>query len=473
MRWTVLLCLTLLPSTARADPVSAVRLAYADAQTLPPGLRSHVRYLDLSGIPLDERKWALLALWYQTNAISRNSDIVRPILLAGSLLRVSLPDYGWSRSVWERLADHDPYFHERTTRYYPAGSYTDGTRYPAGNYSTPASASWLPAQEAAGLIALTQSAAPVVRADWFFVQTIRQLSLGNRQTGVGYYDWLGIKSRKDFERIIKLSEKDSLDIGKEMRAAVLRSGVATQNRQIVRLQALTGGSWATLDVDSSEGKTNAIRNLGRGEMAHKAEEHFGVLPNGLFCFLLCDNQGALQNTAPDFIGSDDSPLRTGRDPRIHVGLSCLRCHVEGLRPINDWVRQTLRLPLGIQAVDAEKLVAFRRQYFSNLDRQLVRDRQLFQESLYEANGLKSADNARAVARLYDLYVERDRMPEDAARELGVTAPVLLQALKAHVKATGRLPPELAGYLQEPPVGIRVEQWERVYPEVQRILRDKP
>ena len=463
---------------ARAEgPGDAIIAAHADAQRLPLGTRQYVRYLSLYNLPAAERESAVKVLAFWVNSLSRSAELVAPVRVSETLLRVNLLDYGWEVKTWDRLADSDVYFHQQvdifTNEYWPGGNF-NGRYFGAGYYRekkrVAASASWLPAREAAELIGWAQSRAPVVRADWWFVQTVRQLSLRNRQDGIGYYDWIGVKNRDDFFKLIKLSEKDSLEIGKEMRAAVLRSGVATQNRQIVRLQALTGGHWTTLDTDDSTGNGNAIERLKRGEFVHKAEEHFGVAPNGLFYFLLCDKQGALQPSAPDFIGPDDSPLRSGRDGRIHPGLSCIRCHVEGLRPINDWVRQTLRTPLGLQSADYKELVELRRQYFSNLEGQLERDRFVFAEALAACNGLKPAENAKVFARFWDRYAENDRGPAEVAVELGVTEPVLIQALKSYVKATGSLPTLMAGLLQNPPVGIRPEHWEALYEQAQEIIR---
>src|SRR5690606_27828988 len=103
------------------------------------------------------------------------------------------------------------------------------------------------------------------------------------------------------------------------------------------------------------------------------EEWVAVLPNYYPVYLLSDREGKLQPSAPDFIGGDTSPLCIGRDKRIHVGLSCNRCHgvnQDFLRPIDDWVRGTFQTPLSLGTKDFKEYLLIRQQYFSNLDRGL-------------------------------------------------------------------------------------------------------
>ena len=69
-----------------------------------------------------------------------------------------------------------------------------------------------------------------------------------------------------------------------------------------------------------DGKANAIRNLDK-DYKHEFEEHFGVLPNGLFAYYLSAADGKQANTAPDNVASDGDSLTPDR--RVHAASSCV------------------------------------------------------------------------------------------------------------------------------------------------------
>lgn len=474
MRFLTIIAGLLLTAPVLASPQSAMAAALADARKLPPAIAQQTRYLDGSNLPAEYRTEASRVLDFHANQLSRNSELVKLRRVSPDLWAVVLTDYSWERQVWENLAVIEPHFH--VLALWPGGVWPDGRYYAPGTFRYAVPGFWLDQKQAAELTLLTNSGVPLVRADWWFVQSARQLSLNNQQTGAGYYDWLGLKARKDFEKLVRLDEKASVELGKEIRAVVERSGVATQNRQILRLQTLTGGYWMTLDAKSSTNKQNAIRLLGKGDYRHDAEEIFGVLPNGLFGFFLSAADGTRQDSAPDFIGVDDSPLRLGRDARIHIGLACVRCHVEGLRPIDDWVRRTLRSPLQLNVADPVRINEFRRQYFSNLERQREKDNAVYAEALEEISGWKPAEAAKAFAGFWNRYALQNHDLKGVAKEMGLADDELAGALKKEGSpppaGKGRLDAVLSGLLQSPESKIRPEQLEELMPELWRIYLER-
>ena len=467
------LVLALWPLAAVGSPAAAVRAAHADAVDLPYGVARQVRYLALYAVPEADREEVLRVLSFHCNSLSRESELAPPRVVGGGVVRINLLDYGWKAATYDKLAEADPYFHEQVTvvketpgRYvydaYGRGSWVAGKKQ---EVKQTAAARWLPAQEMTDLIAWTQSPAPVLRADWFVAYTAVQ---ADRK--VGYYDLLSLgKKEADFQTLIGADVVKAKAVKKEVAAAVARSRVTLNNRSMERFPTLTGAYWRTHDYKTNTFKQNTLRLLdGDTEPPQgDASEQYGTLPNGLFAFWLQNDKGERQDTAPDFIASDGQA--TGTDRRVHVGLSCIRCHTPGIQPIDDWTRRVYRGAVQLQSPDYEKLKRLQRLYLSDLEGQVKRDQADYAEALRKTNGLTPEVNAKAYARLWDRYVEHDRLPADVARECGVTELTLLASLKAYVKRTGQLDPILAGLLQTPPVPVRAEHSEEVFPLLMQIL----
>src|SRR5262245_47473728 len=192
--------LLLLPALARGSPAAAVAAAAADARALGEHAR-RVRYLALYAVPEKDRAGFLRLLAGQVNGISREPDLVRPEVV-GELARVNLDDYGWPAAVWELL--QDPLFTVRLQKEVKgkaakkmAGKKMFVTEKAIAPWAVPTK------KDVADLIKLTQSAVPVVRADWFVWQTGQQADRGK----AGYLDFLGIKDRDTFERLVGFDAK--------------------------------------------------------------------------------------------------------------------------------------------------------------------------------------------------------------------------------------------------------------------------
>lgn len=420
----------------------------ADARRLPADARPFTRYLSLYSIPAPERLDYLRWLTFWTWSLSLEAEPGKPRRVTADLVAVDIRDYGWDPFVYGRLADHDPYFHVATT--------LDGKRpKDAGLY-----APWLPATETAELSLLLGPApgvachTAILRLDWWVYWT----SIQDQRHGAGYYDFLGIKSRADFEKLVGLDAKLAAARRAEHRAIVEHSGVSHFPRQVLRLGSVDGGAWRTLDVlDDARGGRNPIRQLDR-DYTHQAEEHYGIGPSGLFAFLLCDAEGRLQDAAPDKIGPDKTRAGHNRT-RIEVGASCVRCHLEGLRPVTNWMRDVIQSPAvaNVDYARAQRL----RTYFRDLEAKLKQDNAAYATRLKECNGLTPAANAKLFARLWDRY-EAPLTLADCARELGTTPERFVAVLRDRQRA-GVLDPAFAGLVARVPRPIRREQFEEVFP----------
>lgn len=458
-RFAAILYLALAGPVFAAGPGDAVAAALADARRLSPEEALQTRYLTLYADPLVQRKESRQSVSFWANSLSREAEVLQPRFVAADLLAVRLIDYGWSATTWDRFALVDPYFTVRLLTPWPGGVWHgDGKQYAKNSFSTTttASAPWLQAAAMAELYSRTGSKAPILRADWWLSQVAIQ---ADRK--VGYYDLLGVgKKRADFEKLVALDRAAATRLKKEVSAIVDRSIVALHNRHIYRYQTLTGAYWETRDAIKNTDGSNALRLL-NGDYKHDAEEIYGSLPNGLFAFFLCDAAGARADTAPDAIASDGRSASTDR--RVHVGLSCVRCHVEGVRPIDCWFRRTYAPPDRLDVLDPVRALRIRQLYTADLDRLVTRDQTDYAAALKLTNGLTPGDNAKVVASAWDRYAERPVTLDDAAREAGVTADELAAAIR------GKAAPDPILFSLGKRQSVRREHWEEAFPLAMQLV----
>jgi hypothetical protein len=467
-------------ATACASPVESMASALADARTLTAEQARNSRWLSLYAIPGDRREDFKKTLAFHVNAISREANLTLPTVVRSELVRIDLRDYGWTFKTWEKLAAVDPYFHVQTsveeteTVAEPTGqrvSYDGGRTWQeetrsakkTRTRSVAAAAPWINAKQCKELAALTGSDCAVVRADWFFVQT------GEQRQSPGYLDFLGLGERQsDFQSLLSVDVAASRKAKREIAAVLPRSGVSVNNRRLVRFQGLNGPYYVTDDYLSSRGKRNVLKFLdGDGEPPDESEQ-LGSLPNGLFAFWVQDGSGHRQSFVADGIGSDGNT--DSADKRIYVGKSCIVCHVEGVRPLADAARKIFAGELKLQASEREKFKRLTQLYLSDLDGTIKADQEAYAAVLKGLNGLTPSENAKSYDRVWNSYAEADLTLADAARELGVDSKALGDALKNHLETEGQADAVLASLLQSPPVSLRREQFEEIFPALQAILK---
>lgn len=458
--WLAILCLAL-AGPAHAGPAEAVAAALADARGLPPETAQQTRYLWQPG-GLTETDHAVLSL--QANLLSRTSRLRPPRPVGPEVLAVAIDAYGWDARVWEKLLDvPEPYLslvvEEEVIRqvWWPGGVWDrDGKYYPAGHYSQTKKVRTTRAIDFPGARELqfrTGSLVPVVRADWWFTLTCKQLTPRNREAGVGYYDWIGVKNRADFFNLVGFDAKKSQDFGRLLQELVERSGVAEYPRFVVEHQALGGSIFHTLDEDTLSPDNLPAERLKPGTFVHKAERWFAVGSNGLPKVLLSDAAGKLQPSAPDFIGPDDSPLRTGRDGRIHPMLGCMSCHFNregdlGMRPVDGWVRKTFRTSVEASIVDRKEALEFEQVYLGNLNKRLIEVRRTYREALEEL--LPDWTWHRMAAAYVGLHTHYrgDVTVRQLAVEIGMKPEDLLGRLRERSRVQGGVPLSLAALLKD-------------------------
>jgi hypothetical protein len=452
-----LLVMSLMVGRVVAHPGEALAAALAHARSLPPDPARQLRYLDLSHLPEEQLYPAFQVLCFHINSLSRESNLVRPRMLeGGKLLAIDLRDFGLDPAVYGRLATADTYFHVQLEYTDPKSGRKD---------RRPAVPPWLNGADYAELIRLTNTQTPILRGDWFLAQTCAQ-----KDRVAGYYDLLGLgKKEADFQRLIGANPAEAKRLRLETAASVATSTVALHNRGIFRQQSLTGGHWVTLDFKTSTDRQNTARLLAGDTEPPQgdASEQYGVLPNRLFAYWLQDAKGNRQDTAPDDIASDGKSTSTDR--RVHVCLSCVRCHAGGLQPVDDFARNLFRGPLQLVSPDYDKLKRLRQLYLSDLPGQIGDDNNRYAGAVDAVNGLTPPENSRYYAAMFEAFFDTPLAPAVMARELGCTEAGLLRAVKAYVAATPVADPVVAAYAQEPPLAIRRDHALEVYAKFQEIL----
>jgi hypothetical protein len=224
-----------------------------------------------------------------------------------SIIRIDLEDYELSRQDWEKITKADPLKVESFTN------------------------------TGALIKFLTQDNRPWMHFDNFIDTVFRNSSL--------YYDLLGVPPTF-LQLTQKLEVKFQADFinFKAMLIGTNKSPISLQkNRLISRHDSLDGYFWTTYDPLSLNGVRE--RNLfefpllretgGRAVFKFDAGEVIYSLPNGLQAYALFNAQGVRQDAAPVNIVTDtESPV----SPEIRNANSCHRCHVAGIIPATDEIR---------------------------------------------------------------------------------------------------------------------------------------
>jgi mono/diheme cytochrome c family protein len=298
------------PQTPRSVITEAnlVRAVLADLQTLAPRQHRFTRYLTLThranaGLPEADLQGHRHALAKLVNSLSWHPRITPPRAVdpARTIYRLDLRDYKWTARMWERLAVVYPY---------------------------------RPNEESAAskaCAALTGSARPILRGDWFIATASRPPF---------YHDFLRLPDTdRALEHLLQVDVLANLQDDNAVRAGFNGSGVARNNRILERHDAAHGAYWRSYDFSENTGRQNIFERPlgplpGATSFVAAGGEIIFHLPNGLQGYLLVDAQGRRVDKAPGEIVSD--PKRP--DHLVENGLSCMSCHVRGLLPKDDQVR---------------------------------------------------------------------------------------------------------------------------------------
>lgn len=363
-----------------------------------------------------------VALFKLLNSLSWDKDIIRPAVIdrEETIVRIDLRDYGWTdpARTWETVLAG-----------YPYGVELSGSAY-----------------ERVQL--LTSSKIPMIRADWFLAAASvpplyhEILELPTNETNL---ESCGNNTRRCLQIDTERNLRDGPGV-RVVRAGFTESGVSNSNRIVERHRSPFGAYWKSHDFSDNIGEHNIFKHP--LDFRRAGGEIIFNLPNGLQAYLLVNERGERIDQAPTNIVFD----KGGSRAEIRNGLSCMSCHVNGMRSFTDDVRATLpALSPGDQAY-AEAL------YVENdvMKKLVVEDQERFQAAV-EKTGVKPgvepiaefseryAKSVDAVTAAHELGLTKDRFLKGAA-----VNPVLSQLGLATLLAGGT---------------VKRDAWEDVFGEV--------
>ena len=473
-------------------PNSSVLFAVEDLKLFPEDEQQYIRYLSLYNIPKKDRKAVAQTVSFVLNSLSTLKTEEVPVFVANSdetVLRVKIDYYNIKQKGWENLGlkgsgikpRPDPYFHttiikqetpviEKKEVRYENKTYYDQygrpyTKQVAVEEETVveqgetkevkrqlAAAPWLDTVGITKLIKWAQSETPILRADWFIV---------NACLPPAYYDLLGLGDNvKDFEKFVFANPDLALKAHSVVKGVVVTSTVARNNRTLLRSPSFTGGYyWISHDTLKSIDERDYVQFVLNEQF--DATEIIASLPNGLQVYFLTDGAGKRLDAANTDIALDNTAV----DRTVRTGRSCMICHSEGIRPIDDEIRsataeQALGAKIKLLIAKKEDKFVIRDLFQNDLDTIVKKDQEYYTEAVARvtrlqgmAKGLTPAENASHLLSIYDQYAEHLIRLEDVYREVAIPP----QELEKYIALSTN--EHILGLVRKPIRPLRRDQWE--------------
>jgi hypothetical protein len=292
-----------------SSPAAAVTAAYQDAVKIHPKDRVFYRYVWWNRLWWKDYELLTKA---QMALLSTRKILPTPVVVCPGLLRIDTREVGWDvrLDVWEKFLAIDFVFHHKFileedacfTVYYPPAFYVmqdkskkwfgpsyEEVKVKKGTSIFRSAVTVNPLVEVKPGVTTTaqdelrkllSTEVPIVWGPFWFVRVGRQQDITNVITGVGYYEWYGIKNRDDFFKLTGTDEKLAFKLFQVFQAYLEDSGISQQERQIILLRGTNGLVWGTLDAITQKGRGQPGRNLRVGEFLQDGEEWIAKNPLG-------------------------------------------------------------------------------------------------------------------------------------------------------------------------------------------------
>jgi mono/diheme cytochrome c family protein len=342
---------------------------------------------------LDRDRQAIFKL---VNMLSTETTVEEPVAVDPdqTIYRIDLEDYGWEEPVTVVNADGS------TT------DFTDKWEAIIGNnaYAVP-----FVGDDADDAVQDSGTLVPVMLAD----SLLDAASIGNL-----YYALVGINVQDTLDNFI-LNDLD-IDVAQnlldeeQVRAGTTRSRISRQDRVVQRdeIGVRQGVLWQSFDFLADDANQSIFEDpFG---FAEGGTEAIFTLPNGLFGFIIADENSAIVEDSDILLDTNQNNFRAV------TSISCSNCHAQGLIPVVDEVRDIAlsnAITSGLNNDEVEQLEAVYpdSQEFARIVESDSTG--FFQRALADANvPIQGGDVVSQVFFRFD----QDIRLNDAAGDLGVS-----------------------------------------------------
>lgn len=390
-----------------------------DLQQLDEEDRLTARYLTLTNrftagvcadTTLDQDRQALSKL---VNMLSTDPTITppEPVDEDQLIFRIDLEDYGWDDAV--DVVD-------------AAGNvinFADKWEAIAANnqYAVP-----FVGQDADSAVEDSGTAFPVMSAD----SVLDAASIGNL-----YYALIGVDVQQSLDDFILndlvIDVNQNLLDEEQVRAGTTKSRISRQDRVVQRdeIGNRQGVLWQSFDFQDDQNESIFESPF---DFAEGGTEAIFTLQNGLFGFIIADENGAIVEDSDILLDTNQNNFRAV------TSVSCSNCHAQGLIPVVDEVREIALANARTSGLNADEVEQLREIYppAAEFARIVETDSQSFYQSALTRARVptEGVDPMSAVFFRFD----QDMKLEDAAGELGLSPQELQENLNILNPALGVL-----------------------------------
>ena len=315
------------------------------------------------------------ALYKLVNSLSWGLEVTnpQPIDPQATIFYIDLRHYEWDRNdAWTKIEDEYPY-----------------------HISFDAPAQSALREQLTRLQTQMKTDVPSVHIDWF---------IATASTPPLYHELLSLPlTDRDLETRLEVDVAGNLRNApgvRVWRAGFNNSGVSNNNRVVERHTSRYGAYWKSYDFAGSVGAQNIFTHP--LNFTHDGGEAIFNLPNGLQGYYLVNASGFRLDEAPINIVSNPA----ASDPTVRNGLSCIGCHTEGMKTLEDQVRSVIESNANPPYDKAQALRLYVEK--SDMDARVGDDMERYREALEETGGVLGG--VEPISRFHEAF----QGPVDAA-----------------------------------------------------------